>query len=310
MHQVPEAIERFACFGGDCTVLVMGPGPAGSAAEAAARARRRMERWHVQFSRFEPASELSVLNADPRETVAVSAMLARFVQAALDAAELTGGLVDPTLVAAIERAGYRTHFEGPALDLDQALALAPPRRPGAPAAAAHWREVTVDRAAGTVTRPPGVRLDSGGIGKGLFGDILAGPLEGHDSYAVDACGDVRFGGLAGVVRPIQVASPFGPGLLHVFDLTHGAAATSGIGRRSWLDRDGRPAHHLLDPSTGLPAFTGIVAVTALAPTALEAEARAKAALLSGPVEGEGWLAYGGIVVYDDASKKVVDPPPA
>jgi hypothetical protein len=38
-------------------------------------------------------------------------------------------------------------------------------------------------------------------------------------------------------------------------------ATSGIGRRSWLDADGRPAHHLLDPSTGSPAFTGIVQET-------------------------------------------------
>ena len=59
-------------------------------------------------------------------------------------------------------------------------------------------------------------------------------------------------------------------------LTDGAAATSGVTRRGW---------HLIDPSTGRPARTGIVQATALAPTALEAEVRAKAALLAGPGGG-------------------------
>ena len=70
--------------------------------------------------------------------------------------------------------------------------------------------------------------------------------------------------------------------MHVFELSRRAVATSGIGRRSWLGPDGRPAHHLLDPATGRPAFTGVVQATALAPTAVEAEWRAKAAVLAGP----------------------------
>jgi thiamine biosynthesis lipoprotein len=37
----------------------------------------------------------------------------------------------------------------------------------------------------------------------------------------------------------------------------------------------RPAHHLLDPATRRPAYTGVVQATALAPTALEGEALAK-----------------------------------
>ena len=85
-------------------------------------------------------------------------------------------------------------------------------------------------------------------------------------------------------------------------------ATSGIGRRSWLDADGRPAHHLLDPSTGRPAFTGIVQVTALAPSALMAEIHAKAAILSGPREGAEWLPRGGVIVFDDGSHEVIEPP--
>ena len=85
-------------------------------------------------------------------------------------------------------------------------------------------------------------------------------------------------------------------------------ATSGIGRRSWLGSDGRPAHHLLDPATGRPAFTGLVQATALAPTALEAEVLAKAALLAGPGAARGWLPHGGALVADDGGRTVVEPP--
>jgi thiamine biosynthesis lipoprotein len=301
-----EAIERFPCFGAGCAVLVIGRGPAGSPAEAAMRSKRRLLDWHSQFSRFEPDSELSQLNRDPRETVPVSSTMARFVEGALRAAAMTGGLVDPTLVAEIERAGYGGHFDSLPVPLAKALALAPARSQGGPSPGARWREVGVDRAAGTVTRPPGVLLDSGGLVKGMFGDVLATVLAGHASFAVDAAGDVRFGGAASLLRPIEVASPFDESTLHVFELVRGAVATSGIGRRSWLDQDGRPAHHLLDPATGRPAFTGVVQVTALAPSALEAEARSKAALLSGPAGVAAWLSHGGLVVYDDDTFDVID----
>lgn len=68
--------------------------------------------------------------------------------------------------------------------------------------------------------------------------------------------------------------------MHEFELVDGAAATSGIGRRSWRGRGGRPTQQLIDPATGRPAWTGVVQATALARTALEAEILAKAALLA------------------------------
>ena len=105
---------------------------------------------------------------------------------------------------------------------------------------------------------------------------------------------------------MRVNDPLGRGCLHEFELIAGGVATSGIGRRSWLDPDGRPAHHLLDPSTGRPAFTGILQATALAPTAIEAETVAKAALLSGPDRAGDWLRHGGLLVFDDGSHVVID----
>lgn len=305
-----EAIERFACFGGKCAVLVTGRGAGGMARAAALRAKSRLLAWHAQFSRFETDSELSRLNHDPRETVPVSRMMARFVEDALLAATITDGLVDPTLVPEIERAGYRSHFTTDPVRLSDALALTTPRVPAGPSPASRWLDVSVDRDRGTVTRPAGVQLDSGGLAKGWFGDILATELSAHDAFAVDAAGDVRFGGSAGVRRSIEVANPFADSALHVFELVRGAAATSGIGKRSWIGADGRPAHHLLDPATGMPAFTGIVQATALAPSAFEAELLSKAALLSGPEVAPEWLVHGGLIVYDDGAFELVEPPRA
>jgi thiamine biosynthesis lipoprotein len=301
-----EAIETFACFGGQCSVHVLGHGPAGTARSAALRSKRHLRDWHEQFSRFTTDSELCRLNLDPRQTVAVSRDMVRFVESALSAAERTNGLVDPTLVAEIERAGYGESLDPVAGPLDRWLTLASPRSAGGPSPAERWRQVSLDRAAGTVTRPAGVQLDSGGVAKGMFCDLLAEDLAGYQSFAIDAAGDVRVGGAGSLPRPIRVASPFDESVLHEFELSGGAAATSGIGRRRWLDRHGRPAHHLLDPATGRPAFTGIVQVTALAPSGLEAEWLSKAALLSGPAEAPGWLAHGGAVVYEDGTVEVAD----
>jgi FAD:protein FMN transferase len=301
-----EAIERFACFGGSCGVLVEGAGPAGSPQVAVELAKRRLLDWHAQFSRFEPASELSRLNRDPRPSVPVSAMMVRFVEAALRAATITGGLVDPTLVTEVEQAGYAKHFTG--AGSEAVIRDAGPRRPAARNPAGRWRQVSVDRPQSTITRPPGVRLDSGGVAKGLFGDVLAAILSRHHSFAIEAAGDLRFGGAAGLIRPIQVGSPFeSGGVVHTFELVRGAVATSGITRRSWIDDSGRPAHHVLDPATGRPAFTGIVQATALAPTGVEAEALAKAALLSGPDAGPSWLWHGGVLIYDDGAHQVIKP---
>jgi thiamine biosynthesis lipoprotein len=180
----------------------------------------------------------------------------------------------------------------------------PQRRPAAPSLASRWREIVVG--ANTVTRPPGVGLDSGGLAKGLFADLLGADLGGHRSFAVDCSGDLLLGG--DLVREVHVDDPFGRGgPLHTFRLAAGGVATSGIARRSWRDADGRPAHHLLDPSTGCPAYTGIVQATALAPTALEAEIRAKAALLSGPSAADAWLPDGGVIVFDDGRHRVLEP---
>jgi FAD:protein FMN transferase len=298
-----EVAEAFPCCGGRAAVLASGDGDLGTAVRAT---RRRLEAWQDRLTRFDPASELSRLNAATTTHVRVSDVTCLFVVAALDAARRTDGLVDATLVDEVEAAGYGGELGAPP-PLTLSLAMAPPRAAARPSPRARWREVAVDTATRTVSRPAGVRLDSGGIAKGLFADLSGRALAGADSYAIDCCGDLRLGGRARLPRRVPVDDPFGGGPLHEFELAAAGVATSGIGRRSWLGGDGRPAHHLIDPATGRPAFTGVVQATALAPTAVEAEMRAKAALLAGRAGGHGWLRHGGVLVFDDGSHALVEP---
>jgi len=197
----------------------------------------------------------------------------------------------------IERAGYVESIDRSSPDAPAPRdTFSGPRDAQAPIAGS-WRSVSVHEADRSVIRPVGVRIDSGGLGKGMAADIAAEAMRGLELFSVECSGDLRIGGSDGEERSIEVASPVeGEGPIARILLSEGAIATSGVTRRSWQKTDGESAHHLIDPRTGEPADTGLVQVTAIAPTALEAEVRTKAALLSGPDEAAEWLVHGGLVV--------------
>jgi thiamine biosynthesis lipoprotein len=258
--------------------------------------RAFLDDFDARLSRFRPGSELCRLNADPREEVPVSGLLHAALSAGLLAAELTGGLVDPTLLDALETGGYDRTRRAPELSLQAALEHAPPRAHATPDPRERWRRIRL--ADDTVRRPPGLRFDTGGTGKGLAADLLASRLDGR--FAIDCGGDIRVGG----AHEVEVRHPLTHANFHTLEVTD-AVATSGIDTRLWL-QDGRPRHHVIDPGTGEPAWTGLISVTALAPTALEAEALAKAALLSGPHGAQRWLKHhGGLLITDDGDVHVV-----
>jgi thiamine biosynthesis lipoprotein len=150
-----------------------------------------------------------------------------------------------------------------------------------------------------VTRPRGLEIDSGGVAKGWAADAAVAKLAGAPTCAVDCAGDIRVGGIAGAGRVIAVADPFGGEPIATLTVHAGGVATSGIGKRRWRNGDGSIGHHLIDPASGRPCFSGIVQATALAPSAEEAELRAKAALLAGPEAASEWLPDGGLLVLDD-----------
>jgi FAD:protein FMN transferase len=279
--------------------------------DASARERTFVEDLAARLSRFRPDSELSALNADPRAAVPASPLLRAAVGAGVWAAHRTGGLVDPTLVDALERGGYGASRDGaePA-SLAEALRGAPVRAPAQPHPAGRWRAIAVDERGGLVRRPPGLRIDTGGTGKGLAADAVAHRLAGFSRFVVDCGGDIAVGGPAALVRPFEVAveHPLSGEHVHTLTVGRGGVATSGLNVRIWRRPDGSFAHHLLDPATGEPAWTGLIGVTALGGSALEAETLSKHALLSGPDGARKMLAdQGGLLVHDDGDVELVGP---
>jgi thiamine biosynthesis lipoprotein len=118
------------------------------------------------------------------------------------------------------------------------------------------------------------------------------------------------GGWPGVPWEVAVRDARTGGEAHRLRLAGGGVATSGIDARVWRLPDGRFAHHVLDPRTGEPAWTGLVAATAVADTALEAEVLAKTALLAGPAGARRVLhRRGGVLQHDSGRVEAVAPVP-
>jgi thiamine biosynthesis lipoprotein len=304
--------HRFASMGGIARVTLESETRSELELERhAAAIRGVIEDAAAALTRFRPESELSALNRDRRPAVPASPLLRHFALAVRWAGARSGGLVDATLLAPLERQGYATSRAGvaPAV-LDEALDAAPPRRPARPHPARAHAGVRVDDR-GRLVRPSGVRLDSGGIGKGLIADVAAFTVPAGIRYAISCGGDLAVGG-ATPIAPWDVAvdSARTGAPVHWLRVRKGGVATSGITSRLWRRPDGAHAHHLLDPSTGEPAWTGLVAVTAVAATALDAEVLAKTAMLSGPGRARTLIARrGGVLQHDDGRVEIVTGPP-
>jgi thiamine biosynthesis lipoprotein len=308
-----EIDYTFHAMGSDVRLLI-GRALLPTAMAPSERAEREHEfvlDYSRRLSRFDPASELTALNRDSRAEVPASRLLRAAVSAGLWAAERSGGLVDPTLVRELERAGYDSSLDGaePA-SVAEALHAAPPRHPASPDSRARWREVIVDDEAGTITRPPGVMLDTGGAGKGLCADAVALRLGVYARFVVDCGGDIALGGVGTELDPYEVVveHPLTLAPVAILRVGRGGVATSGLNVRIWRTDRGF-AHHLLDPSTGEPVWSGLVGATALAPSALEAETLSKMALLLGPEGAREVLAeHGGVIVHDDGAVEPVGSP--
>ena len=213
----------------------------------------------------------------------VSSSTALLIDLSERAREMTGGLFDATLLDALEVAGYDRSFEllEPAVDLDGCSATGAPVLPeGLPHLdTARRPSIEADPRTGLVRLPRGVRIDPGGIGKGLAADLVAGWLldRGATGSLVSVGGDLRVGGAPPVdgweieldhhvVAPARI------------NLRYGAVATSTRLRRRWRTADGT-AHHVIDPRTGRPSNGPVVAVSVVAAEAWWAEAIATAVLI-------------------------------
>lgn len=235
------------------------------------------------MTRFDEASELARVNRWAGSWVQVSPLLFDVIRIAVQAAEHTAGLFDPTIGRVLCELGYDRPFE--ALPSDRAPSDVTRRR-------VSWKDIELDEEALTIRIPEGVALDLGGIGKGYAVDAVAEHCARQGPVLVNAGGDIRTIGTPSEESAwtIGVASPFEQARdLVDLRLTDAAVATSTTMKRRW-QQGGRTFHHLVDPRTDRPAQSNLVSVTVVAPSATEAEVHAKAALLLGAARARGYFA--------------------
>lgn len=273
----------FPVWGTTARLVVTDPG---RLATARAALDAEITAMGAACDRFRADSELSRLNAADGRPVEVSALFALVLRRALEVAEATGGVVDPTVGAALVAAGYDR-------DLAEVRRGGPvPRLRRRPVAG--WRTVGLD---GRIVRlPRGVLLDLGASAKALAADRAAA-----GAYAATGCGVlVSLGGDVAVAGP----PPEGGWRVHVTDdhrdagdsaapgqdivITSGGLATSSVTVRGWRRGEHR-LHHIIDPATGLPAASCWRTASVAAATCVDANAAATATLVRGR-GAEAWLA--------------------
>lgn len=241
-------------------------------------AQSRIAALEGRWSRFVPTSDVARLNVSAGRPVPVAPETMDLLETALAWWHATSGLFDPTVLHALEAAGYDR-------DLASGHGAIGAGRPSPGLGG-----LELDRTEGTAMLPPGVGIDLGGIGKGQAADALATELGHVAGGLVDLGGDLRVWGTSpdGGGWPIAVDDARDGSSLAVLGLHDGAVATSTTLRRCWTD-DAQAAHHLIDPRTGQPSTGAIVAVTVAAAAAAPAEVLAKVALLTGSIDAAAAL---------------------
>jgi len=162
---------------------------------AAPAARRAVEAVlaavDLACSRFRDDSELWALNSAGGRWVDVSPLLLEALDAAVWAAMVTGGAVDPTVGGALRAVGYDRDFAAVAAG-GAAIVLRLRPAPG-------WQAVELDHARRRVRLAPGTELDLGSTAKALAADRAAAAARaaaGSGGTLVSLGGDIAVAGEA------------------------------------------------------------------------------------------------------------------
>jgi thiamine biosynthesis lipoprotein len=260
------------------------------------------ESWEARFSRFRASSELCRLNQEAGQWVSVSAEMGEVIALALKSAQMTDGLFNPLILPAVEAAGYDHDFTG----VDYQPGVKRSAMPGA-VAVADWYMIEWDAKRQRVRLPVFARIDLGGIVKGWAAQRTADRLQHYGACLVDAAGDMAaFGapddsggwqvGIAPQADPdsdLEMAR-------YTVNLSDAGIATSGVDYRHWL-QNGQPMHHLIDPRTGQPTANDILTATVIASDTIQAEALAKATLISGSGDLANRAGLAALLVHTDQS---------
>jgi thiamine biosynthesis lipoprotein len=300
-------------MGSQMLAAVDSPSPA--AAGSLARIPERFAAWERCLTSYSEESELTELNRSQGRPTGVSDVLWSVVTSALQAAQLTGGLVTPAVLSSLDEARRPEIDHGRTTSSTEYLPSGrhllpichdPLLAAGAPVAAAtvpDWSSIKLDARKRTVLLPEGVSIDLGSIAKGWAADRAVAMLSRHGPALVDVGGDIAVSGpLAGGSHwPIGVSDPLREGeQLDLIMLRSGGVATSG---RNYRKRRQDGDRQIISPRAGLPTATDVLSATVVARNAQEAEVAARVALILGSVEGMAWIDarphLAGLLVLED-----------
>jgi len=232
--------------------------------QAAVEEVHRLERM---LDRTDRSSEVGLLNQvnevfsefGSQQTVKVGDEVCRLIETARTYSQATGGAFDITIAPVVSAWGF-TEAEyrlPPQTELDKLLAYVGMEHVHTDDAGGAW----LDR---------GTQIDLGGIAKGYASDCLADIFQ---QYQVEQ-GWASLGGnvLACGTRPdghpwkVGIQDPKYAGeerFVGMIGLEDAYAVTSG-GYQRYFEEDGETYHHIIDPSTGYPADSGVTSVTVVA----------------------------------------------
>lgn len=238
----------------------------------------------IAASRFRPDSEICALAAAEGTRTPVSPMLGELIAAALTAAHITDGDVDPTVGSALVALGYDR-------DIDDIAASGP--RLESTSIQANWTMVEFDGR--TVRVPAGILLDLGATAKAVAADRCARRVsaEAGTGVLVNLGGDIATAGPApdeGWQVLVQDTDEDPPSRVSMG--SDAGLATSSTRRRRWW-RDGEAMHHILDPRTGRSADPVWRSVSIAATNCQTANTVSTAAIIRGH-RAPDWIASLGL----------------
>jgi FAD:protein FMN transferase len=234
-----------------------------------------------EMSHWLPSSVLSRFNALPGgQWLPLPPDFSTVIAAGLAVATRSDGAFDPAIGELVDLWGHGPR--GPQPLPDEAMIHAV-------SAASGWRRLEFDPAARRLKQPGGARLDLSGIAKGFAVDAAAQMIAeaGHHNYLVEIGGELTGRGLRPDGDPWwveleNVTGDIAPLRLALHELS---VATSG---------DYVRGAHTIDPRTGYPSQTPLVAVTVVHRSTMLADAWASAIIVLGPEDGRALAEHEGL----------------
>lgn len=197
-------------------------------------------------------SELYAINQTGSGTLTGKA--SSLMEQALEICRRTDGALDLSIYPIVRAWGFTTgSYQVP--DEAEIQALLP---------LVDYRKIQYDAADGDVTLPEGMEIDLGSVAKGYAGQLVAQMLWEHgvQSALLNLGGNVQTVGAKPDGSPWQIGikDPQGEDAMMVLSVEDQAVVTSG-GYERYFEQDGQTYWHIMDPSTGHPADSGLISVT-------------------------------------------------